>query len=388
LNPKQKNEDQIKSNRFCEDQAAFVSALNVMSGVESSHDGLPTGKSNQSVRTRTRSARRKAFTVDDYIQGVLKGDRTALARAVTLIESNAVQHQETAQTVLSSLLPKTGKAIRIGISGVPGAGKSTLIEALGLALVAKGLKVAVLAVDPSSTVTKGSILGDKTRMEKLSRELNAFIRPSASGGTLGGVGRKTRETMILFEAAGFDVILVETVGVGQSEITVRSMVDFFLLVLISGAGDELQGIKKGVIEIADAILINKADGENLQPAKLARSEYENALHYLIPATRGWRTHAYTASALEGTGIEEIWNVIQTFKQVTLKSGIFAERRKSQVREWLHSMLQERILQMFYENPSVKAILPEMEADIMDGTLPTTRAAWNILQAFLTGTNKS
>ncbi len=277
----------------------------------------------------THSPKRKEINIQKYITGILAGDRVMLARAITLIESNAPHHFTAAQSLLRELLPHTGNAVRIGITGVPGAGKSTLIEILGGMLCAQGHKVAVLAVDPTSSLTGGSILGDKTRMEQLSREPNAFIRPSPTGGMLGGVARKTRESILLCEAAGFNVVIVETVGTGQSEISVRSMVDFFLLVLVPGAGDELQGIKKGVVEIADAILINKADGENKIPAEAARVEYNRALHYLAPSADGWTTRAYTGSALTGEGIANIWAVIQRFINVdkSLAHGQHVARNK-------------------------------------------------------------
>lgn len=239
-----------------------------------------------------------------------------LAKAITLIESNAPKDFDKAQRVLQALLPRTGHSLRIGITGVPGAGKSTFIEAFGQLLCQQGYKVAVLAVDPTSSITGGSILGDKTRMQKLSREPNCFIRPSPSGGTLGGVARKSRETMMLCEAAGCDVILVETVGVGQSETTVRSMVDFFMLVVLTGAGDDLQGIKKGIMELADAIVVNKADGDNLERAKVTQGEYERMVEFIRPATEGWKTHAYRCSALQKTGLLELWAVMREFEKVT------------------------------------------------------------------------
>ena len=252
--------------------------------------------------------------MEDHVQGILAGDRGTLARTITLVESNAPAHFNQAQAVLGRLMKNTGNSIRIGITGVPGAGKSSLIEVLGSLLVEQEHQVAVLAIDPTSQITGGSIMGDKTRMSRLSQHPNAFIRPSPTGGVLGGVARKTRETMLICEAAGFDVVLVETVGTGQSEVTVRSMVDFLLLMAITGAGDELQGLKKGIIEIADAIVINKADGDNKLRTQAARAEYNRALHYLTPVTDGWRLQAYTCSALTGEGVADIWSMIETFRR--------------------------------------------------------------------------
>jgi LAO/AO transport system kinase len=323
---------------------------------------------------KTQSQKRAHLKIDDYVEGVIKDNRTILARAITLIESNSPAHYEISQEVLKKLLPHSGKSIRIGITGFPGAGKSTLIETLGLNLIKQGHKVAVLAIDPSSTVTKGSILGDKTRMEKLSREKNCFIRPSPSEGTLGGVARKSRETMLVCEAAGFDVILVETVGVGQSEVTVRSMVDFFLLIMIAGAGDELQGIKKGVIELADALLINKADGDNKPRALSTQAEFSMALKYIAPATKNWQTNAFTCSAMTGEGIENIWKVIMKFKEHTKSTGTFENRRKTQALEWVYNLVEEQIKKSFYENTEIQKNLPKIEKDILSGKiLPTTAA---------------
>lgn len=318
--------------------------------------------------------------LEDLIEGVKKNNRTILGRAITLIESNSIAHQEKAQAFLNQLLPFSGNSIRIGITGVPGAGKSTLIETLGLKLIEQGHKVAVLAVDPSSTVTKGSILGDKTRMEKLAKEENCFIRPSPSGGTLGGVTRKSRETIIACEAAGYDVILVETVGVGQSEVTVRSMVDFFMLVLIAGAGDELQGIKKGIIELADVIVINKADGDNVQKANIAKSDYENALHYLQPASKNWITKAVTCSALTGAGIEDLWNMIVEFKDKMKSSGEFERRRKSQSLEWVFTMIEDELKRSFYNNPEVRKLIPQVKSQIESKEILPTQAAKLLLKA--------
>jgi LAO/AO transport system kinase len=287
-----------------------------------------------------------------------------------------------AAQVLHQLLPHAGKSLRIGISGVPGAGKSTFIESFGLQLIQNGHRVAVLAVDPSSSVTKGSILGDKTRMEKLSRDDHAFIRPSPSGGTLGGVASKTRETITVCEAAGFDVILVETVGVGQSEITVRSMVDFFLLLQISGAGDELQGIKKGVIEIADAIVINKADGDNIQKAEMTRNQFETAIHYLKPVTRGWNCRVLTCSALTGSGIPDIRRMIWDFKEKTTETGIFQQRRKEQAVNWFFSMIDERMRAWFYNYPGIREDINTLKEKIASGNLLPTTGAEQVMEGFL------
>jgi LAO/AO transport system kinase len=353
-------------------------ATRVLKGVTGGHDGMSSQPGER--RRSGEPVRYRGLTVDDYVQGVIEGNRSMLARAITLVESNAAAHFDMAQEVLQQLLPHTGNSMRIGITGVPGAGKSTFIEAFGMLLLERGHRVAVLAVDPTSSVTRGSILGDKTRMEHLAREQNAFIRPSPTSGMLGGVTRKSRETMLVCEAGGFDIILVETVGVGQSEITVRSMVDFFLLLMITGAGDELQGIKKGVIELADALLINKADGENKPRAQSARSEYNRALHYLPPATEGWRTRAYTCSSIHGDGIPDIWDVIQKFRQQTGESGVFDERRRKQALDWLHSMVEQQLQAYFYSHPGVRETLPRVEQAVADGTLPATTAARELLRA--------
>ena len=348
---------------------------NVMPGVSGGHDGMPGSNTPKEVKP---VPKRKVLNPKDYADGVLSGDRTILARTITLIESNTEKHINTAQEVLRELLPHTGNSVRIGITGSPGAGKSTFIEALGTMLCKQGHKVAVLAIDPSSTRSKGSILGDKTRMEKLSREDNAFIRPSPSGGTLGGVARKTRETILVCEAAGFDVILIETVGVGQSEITVRSMVDFFLLVLLPGAGDELQGIKKGAVELADGIAVNKADGDNKIRAELTRESYKQAIHYIMPATEGWNTEIYTCSATEHTGIEELWAGIMKYIDTTKNSGIFSSRRNEQLLEWVYNMVEDEIKNRFWSNPEVAGIKPKIEHDVLSGKMPPTVAVKKLL----------
>jgi LAO/AO transport system kinase len=357
------------------ENAGDAFAVRVVKGVKSSSGSGPS--------TSEKVLKRKHLSVDDYVNGVLNFDRNILARTITLIESNNPTHHDIAQEVLKKLLPYSGKSIRIGITGVPGAGKSTLIETLGMFLIKQGHKVAVLTIDPSSTVTKGSILGDKTRMEKLSKEENCFIRPSPSGGELGGVARKTRETISVVEAAGFNIVLIETVGVGQSEVTVRSMVDFFLLVLIAGAGDELQGIKRGVMELCDAIFINKADGDNEKRALIAQTDYNNALHYLQPATKGWQPKAYIGSALTGKGIEELWRVIQEFEKQTKANGIFEERRKNQIVEWVFKMVENKLIDDFYNAEQIKTELPHIKSDILEGLLTPTLAAEKLLNIYKT-----
>lgn len=303
-----------------------------------------------------------------YIEGIKKGDRRCLSKAITLIESVLPEHQDHARTIIDTLLPVTGKSIRLGVTGVPGVGKSTFIESLGLYLVKENYKVAVLAVDPSSRRSGGSILGDKTRMEHLAAEKNAFIRPSPSGSTLGGVAAKTRETMLLCEAAGFDVVIVETVGVGQSETAVSSMVDFFLVLMLAGAGDELQGIKKGIMEMADAIAINKSDGDNRSKAEKARQDYENALHYLTPSSSVWQPEVHTVSALEHIGIDAIWNMVLRHHTVFEQSGEGERKRKKQAVEWMKQMVEEELKHRFYTHSYVKKNLPEIIHSIENGLL--------------------
>ena len=351
----------------------------VMAGVDGGHDGI-LGQTSIAV-PRPQVPRRRRLNVDEYVAGVLASDRNVLGQTITLVESNSQAHFNMGQEVLRQLIPHTGNSIRIGITGVPGAGKSTFIEALGLHLCEQGHKVAVLAVDPSSTVTRGSILGDKTRMELLSRDLRAFIRPSPSSGTLGGVTRKSRETILVCEAAGFDVILVETVGVGQSETTVRSMVDFFLLLMIAGAGDELQGIKTGIMELADALLVNKADGDNKIRANAARADYNRALHYLAPATEGWRTKAYTCSSLNGEGIDAIWKVISDFRQQITASGAFEKRRQRQTLDWVYSMVEEHLRASFFNHAGVGSIRADIEEAVVNGRIPPTVAVQMLIKKY-------
>jgi LAO/AO transport system kinase len=306
--------------------------------------------------------------LEEYITGVLRNNRTLLAKTITLIESNSPKHQQIAKEIIQKLLPHAGNSVRIGISGVPGAGKSTFIESLGIYLINNGYKVAVLTVDPSSSLSKGSILGDKTRMENLSKEPNCFIRPSPSGNTLGGVTAKTRETITVCEAAGFDVVLIETVGVGQNEIAVRSMVDLFLLMMIPGAGDELQGIKRGVIEISDIIVINKAEGENKIKAERAKIEYSNALHYMQSATAGWQTPVKLCSAINNTGITEIWQTVSDFINITKKNGEFNKRRQNQVLQWFNSLIEERLKTEFYNNNNIKTFLPILKNELLNNDI--------------------
>ena len=313
-----------------------------------------------------------------YVQGVLNGDRRLIAKTITVIESSLIAHQRLAHTIVDLLLPYSGKAIRLGITGVPGVGKSTFIESLGTILVEKGHRVAVLAVDPSSKRSGGSVLADKTRMEKLAVEEKAFIRPSPSGGTLGGVARKTRETMIACEAAGFDVIIVETVGVGQSETTVASMVDFFLFLMIAGAGDELQGIKKGILELADAVAVNKADGDNIERAEFARKQYETALHFLAPSSPNWTPPVLTCSALEMIDIDVIWENVLKHHRTFTQTGELKANRKKQAVDWMWSLVKEGLKDRFYQHPEVKEILPETIKEVENGTIASTVAASRLL----------
>jgi LAO/AO transport system kinase len=314
----------------------------------------------------------------DYIDGVLAKNRRIVAKTITLIESSLPSHHEIAKSVVDALLPHSGKAVRIGITGVPGVGKSTYIESFGLQLVEQGHRVAVLAVDPSSSKSGGSIMGDKTRMERLSLAQQAFIRPSPSGGTLGGVARRTRETIIVCESAGFDVIIVETVGVGQSETTVASMVDFFLVLMLAGAGDELQGIKKGVLELADAIAINKADGNNIENAKIAKMEYEKALSLLTPSSKTWLPPVLTCSAVTMDGIDRIWKTILDHRKKLEASGELAQNRSKQALDWMWALVEEGLIDRFYKNPGVEKSLPKIVKSVEDGKTGPTIAAHKLL----------
>jgi LAO/AO transport system kinase len=326
----------------------------------------------------------RRLTVEDYVAGVLAGDRAVLARAITLVESNSPLHEALAQEVLNRLLPHTGKAKRIGITGVPGVGKSTFIEMFGGFLVDRGHKLAVLTIDPTSARSGGSILGDKTRMEKLCVSPNAFIRPTPSGDNLGGVARRTRETMLLCEAAGFDTIIVESVGVGQSEITLHSMVDFFLLLLLPGAGDELQGIKKGIVEMADLVLINKADGENRRRAEQARADQGAALHYMQPAIPGWKTEVALVSGLTGEGVPEVWECIEKFYAELEPKGVVAQRRRQQTLEWLGALIHDELRRRFEHDPRVTEKLPGIKEALLRGEMTAVSAAKNLLEAHAAG----
>ncbi len=338
------------------------SALHVMGGINSSHDGTKKSKRRKFIK------RKETINIDFLYKNLIKGSRLELAQAITLIESIRSQDRQYAQNLLQKSLPHTGKSTRIGVSGVPGAGKSTFIEVFGLMLCELGYRVAVLAIDPSSTVTGGSILGDKTRMQNLSSHPNAYIRPSPTSGTLGGVHRKTRETMLLCEAAGYDVIIVETVGVGQSETAVRNMVDFFMLLALTGAGDDLQGMKKGIMEITDLIIVHKADGDNIRLAKRTVREYKQILHYLQPATPGWHSTAVPVSSLQKTGHVLVWELILEFKEKMQKSSYWEKRRQEQTKSWFHDMIQDKLVEHFFSQHGKKAEVAELEKSIMQGKL--------------------
>ena len=325
--------------------------------------------------------RKKKFTPEEYVEGILSGNRTILSQAITLLESSNSRHSEIAQIIIEKCLPHSARSIRIGITGVPGVGKSTFIETFGKLITGKGRRLAVLAIDPSSQHTRGSILGDKTRMERLSTDPDAFIRPSPAAGTLGGVARKTGETIILCEAAGFDTVIVETVGVGQSETAVSSMVDFFLLLMLAGAGDELQGIKRGIMEIADAIAIAKADGNNRFNAESAKAEYQTALHLFPPSASGWIPKVTTCSSVDNLGIEQLWQAISEYVRITKQSGYFEERRKQQAVIRMHDMILENLKGSFYNSEDIKRMNREIENQLRQGTITSYKAAWEMLNKY-------
>ena len=380
------------------------SALNVMEGI------AQPSQINNDLVGKLKKTKSKNLSTSDYVEGILSGNRTILSQAITLIESSLSSHQVKAQEIIGECLKArhasrvthyrndsseqgpciTGKqanSIRVGITGVPGAGKSTFIEALGKQLTTNGHKLAVLAIDPSSSKSKGSILGDKTRMEELSVDPNAFIRPSPSAGSLGGVARKTRETIILCESAGFDVIFVETVGVGQSEIAVHGMVDFFLLLLISGAGDELQGIKRGIIEMADLLVINKADGDNIKKAMMAKTEYSNALHLFPPSDSGWIPCVDTCSSLTREGVSNIWNRIAEYRSFTESNGFFHKKRMEQNRQVFYESIEETLKSNFFSRKDISVQLKKLESEIIAGNLNPYIAAHQLLNEYFRSEEK-
>ncbi|MFZ4544389.1 MAG: methylmalonyl Co-A mutase-associated GTPase MeaB [Saprospiraceae bacterium] len=357
------------------------SALQVQKGVEQP-DNL-----NPRLHDLLSQTKKNLLSVEAYVQGILNSDPVILSQAITLVESIKSSHQEIAQQIIEKCLPHANKSVRIGITGTPGVGKSTFIEVFGQYIIAKSHKVAVLAIDPSSKISKGSILGDKTRMQYLTRSKDAFIRPSAAGEELGGVARKTRETIILCEAAGFDTIIIETVGVGQSETAVHSMCDFFLLLLLPGAGDELQGIKRGIVEMADLIAVNKADEYREMLAKQARAAYQNALHLFPPKENGWIPKAITCSAISKKGIDEIWQTIEDFHHFTLANGSFEQKRKQQSQFWMHDRIFNELKRLFFENDDVKAAMNMVELQLDKGEISPFKAGDFVLNQFFDAQKK-
>ena len=346
-------------------------ALNVTQGVEEQPIVSPYFKRRK----------KRALSTGEYVEGILAGNITTLSQAITLVESSNPDHYAQAQEIIEACLPHAGKSVRIGITGVPGAGKSTFIEAIGNMVAGLRHKLAVLAIDPSSERSGGSILGDKTRMESICNNPSVFVRPSPSAGSLGGVARKTRETIVLCEAAGFDVIFIETVGVGQSETAVHSMVDLFMLLQISGAGDELQGIKRGIMEMADGIVINKADGDNLERAKLAASQFRNALHLFPAPESGWTPQVMTYSGFYNLGVKEIWKMIYDYIAFVKDNGYFEYRRNEQSKYWMYESINERLRDSFYHNPAIEAMLSDKEQQVLQGKLNSFVAAKSLLDTY-------
>ena len=337
---------------------------------------------NLSAIKKHKSNKTADFEVQEYVDGILQGNRMLLSRAITLIESSLLQHHIQAQQILDKCLPFSGKSIRIGITGIPGVGKSTFIEAIGSTLIGDGKKVAVLAVDPSSSKSKGSILGDKTRMSKLAVEENAFVRPSPAAGTLGGVARKTRETILLCEAAGYDTILIETVGVGQSETTVHSMVDFFLVLMLAGAGDELQGIKRGIMELADMIVLNKSDDFSKEKIDLAERIFQNALHFFPPNNSGWIPKVQHCSSVNLSGINEVWDTIAKYKDFTFANGYFDENRKNQAKFWLYETINSELLRSFSSDKRIHSRIKLMEQEVLSNKISPFIAAQELMNIYL------
>lgn len=356
----------------------YKSALKVNPGIEKPDSVNPALRSDKKKYTRGKP------DVQNLFEGIRNSDPTALGRGITLIESTLPDDRPAAQQLIQQCLPYSGNSFRLGITGVPGVGKSTFIESFGLLLIEKGKRVAVLAIDPSSLRTKGSILGDKTRMEALGNHAHAFIRPSASAGTLGGVARKTRESMILCEAAGFDVIFVETVGVGQSETAVSNLVDFFLLLMLAGGGDELQGIKRGIMEMADLVVINKADGDNLKKAGIAMQEYKQALHLFPPLPNGWKPEVMKTSALQREGLEEIWNQIVNFLKLTKNNGFFEKNRQQQALRVLEETIHNGITEHFFQHAEINKLLESYKNQILDKKISPYEASEQILAHYLKG----
>ncbi|HNT40985.1 MAG TPA: methylmalonyl Co-A mutase-associated GTPase MeaB [Tenuifilaceae bacterium] len=336
---------------------------------------------NEQAVQKFRQQKRRQPSIDEFVGGILARNNTILSQAITLVESSLPRHYELAQQLIERCLPYSGNSIRVGITGIPGVGKSTFIESLGTMLTSQGHRLAVLAIDPSSTRSKGSILGDKTRMESLSADANAFIRPSPSAGSLGGVARKTRETIILCEAAGFDTVFIETVGVGQSEVSVHSMVDFFLLLMLAGAGDELQGIKRGIMEMADLIAITKADGANISRSKLAQAEFQNALHLFPMPESGWVPKVVTCSALNKVGIDEIWREMVAYADFTRKNGYFVSRRNRQAKYWMHETINEALKNKFYADRLIHEQVRELEKEVVANRLSPFAAAQLLLDRY-------
>ncbi len=357
------------------------SALSVSKGVEQPPD------MNEEIIKKYRIRKKRRYSVEEYTEGIISGNRNILSQAITLIESSLPGHHEMGQKIIENCLPHSSSSVRIGITGVPGVGKSTFIESFGKKLTSSGRKIAVLAIDPTSQKTKGSILGDKTRMERLSTDPNAFIRPSPSGGSLGGVARKTRESIILCEAAGFDTIFIETVGVGQSETAVHSMVDFFLLLMLAGAGDELQGIKRGIMEMADLIAITKADGDNIKKAQMAKVQYENALRLFPPPGSGWLPGTVTCSSVNNSGLTEIWENIVEYTEHAKGNGYFESRRREQARYWMHQTINEKLKNRFYNNSRIKSLMKKIENDVIADRITSFEAARRLIDVYYSESRK-
>lgn len=353
----------------------FKSALTVNPGI----DQPPS--INQDSAKRFKAKRKGLLSIGEYVNGILSRSIPILSQAITLVESSLPEHHELGQKVIEKCLPYSSNSVRIGITGVPGVGKSSFIEALGNEITKTGRKLAVLAIDPSSERSKGSILGDKTRMESLSSNINAFIRPSPSAGSLGGVARKTRETIILCEAAGFDTIFIETVGVGQSETAVHSMVDFFLLLMLAGAGDELQGIKRGIMEMADLIAITKADGDNIRKSQVAKAEYESALHLFPPAESGWFPPVMTCSSRELVGINDVWNEVLRYVEHTKENKYFLNRRIDQSKYWMYETINEALRSGFYNSKEIQSLIPIVETKVFNESISSFAAAKELLDKY-------